>query len=100
MIARTVRRPGFGQLSPAVLLAEMGDNDFVGNPDLKPESSRGGEVSLRYSTEGLGGSLTYYHQRLKDEIVDVFDPTTFRSTTENAFGKGKRKGRKPMETAA
>ena len=23
---------------------------FVGNPDLKPESSRGGEVSLRYST--------------------------------------------------
>jgi vitamin B12 transporter len=65
---------------------------FVGNPNLKPESSRGGEVSLRYSTERLGGSLTYYHQRLKDEIVDVFDPTTFLSTTENASGKSKRQG--------
>jgi vitamin B12 transporter len=65
---------------------------FVGNPDLKPESSRGGEVSLRYSTEQLGGSLTYYHQKLKDEIVDVFDPATFLSTTKNASGKSKRQG--------
>jgi len=65
---------------------------FVGNPNLKPESSRGGEVSLRYSTERLGGSLTYYHQKLKDEIVDVFNPATFMSTTENASGRSKRQG--------
>ena len=65
---------------------------FVGNPDLKPESSRGGDISLRYSAGRLGGSLTYYHQRLKDEIVDVFDPSTFLSSTTNASGKSKRQG--------
>jgi vitamin B12 transporter len=65
---------------------------FVGNPNLRPESSRGGEVSLRYASDQLGGSLTYYRQRLKDEIVDVFDSTTFLSTTVNASGKSKRRG--------
>jgi len=65
---------------------------FVGNPDLKPESSRGGDISLRYLAERFGGSLTYYHQRLKDEIVDVFDPSTFLSSTVNASGKSERQG--------
>jgi vitamin B12 transporter len=65
---------------------------FAGNPDLKPESSRGGDISLRYSAEQFGGSLTYYRQRLKDEIVDVFDPSTFLSSTVNATDKSKRQG--------
>ena len=65
---------------------------FVGNPDIKPESSRGGDLSFRYSTERHGGSLTYFRQRLKDEIVDVFDPNTFLSSTVNADGKSKRHG--------
>ncbi len=65
---------------------------FVGNPDLKPESSRGGDISLRYSAGRMGGSLTYYSQRLKNEIVDVFDPSTFLSSTANASGKSKRQG--------
>jgi vitamin B12 transporter len=64
---------------------------FIGNPGLKPESSRGAEVSLRYSTDRLGGSLTYYRQRLKDEIVTVFLPD-FTSTAVNADGKSKRQG--------
>jgi vitamin B12 transporter len=65
---------------------------FSGNPDIKPESSRGGDISLRYSAEQLGGSLTYYRQRLNDEIVDVFDPSTSLSSTANASGKSKRQG--------
>jgi vitamin B12 transporter len=65
---------------------------FAGNPDLKPESSRGGDISLRYVAKQFGGSLTYYRQRLKDEIVDVFDPSTFLSSTVNASGKSKRQG--------
>ena len=65
---------------------------FAGNPDLKPESSCGGDISVRYSAERLGGSLTYYRQRLTDEIVDVFDPATFLSSTANASGKSKRQG--------
>jgi vitamin B12 transporter len=65
---------------------------FVGNPGIKPESSRGGDLSLRYSAERLGGSLTYFRQKLMDEIVDVFDPGTFLSSTVNADGKSKRQG--------
>ena len=64
---------------------------FVGNPDLKPEASRGGEVSLRYTADRFGGSLTYYRQRLKDEIATVFLPD-FTSTAVNADGKSKRQG--------
>ena len=44
--------------------------DFVGNPDLKPESSRGFEGSLRFRRPNLAASLTAYRQRLHDEIVD------------------------------
>src|SRR5207342_1748099 len=45
---------------------------FVGNPGLKPESSRGAELSLRYSGNQVGGSVTYFRQRLKDEIATIF----------------------------
>jgi len=61
---------------------------FVGNPDLKPERSRGGEISLRYASTRLGAALTYYRQRLKDEIVDTAD----FSSTINATGTSKRSG--------
>jgi len=64
---------------------------FAGNPGLKPESSRGGEISLRYSTGQLGGSVTYFRQRLKDEIATVFLPD-FTSTAVNADGESKRQG--------
>jgi vitamin B12 transporter len=33
-----------------------------------------------------------FSNRLKDEIVDVFDPVTFTSSTENATGKSRRRG--------
>jgi vitamin B12 transporter len=64
---------------------------FAGNPNLKPESSRGGEVSLRYTSNRIGGSLTYFRQRLKDEIATIFLPD-FTSTAVNADGKSKRQG--------
>ncbi|MDP9422528.1 MAG: TonB-dependent receptor [Pseudomonadota bacterium] len=64
---------------------------FAGNPDLKPESSRGGDISLRYASEHVGASMTYFRQRLKDEIATVFLPD-FTSTAVNADGKSKRQG--------
>jgi vitamin B12 transporter len=36
--------------------------------------------------------LAYFHQRLRDEIVDIFDPTTFLSSTVNAVSKSRRSG--------
>ena len=65
---------------------------FVGNPTLKPESSRGFEASLRYRRGPFGAALTGYRQRLRDEIVDVFDPATFLSSTVNRDGHSRRQG--------
>ena len=67
-------------------------NNFLGNPSIKPESSRGFELSLRYRRGSVGASLTGYRQRLHDEIVDVFDPVTFLSSTANRLGVSRRSG--------
>ena len=61
---------------------------YVGNPDLKPESSRGFELSLRYRHGPVGASLTAYRQRLHDEIVNN---ATFTSAL-NASGSSRRSG--------
>lgn len=58
-------------------------NNFLGNPSLKPESSRGFELSLRYRRGPFDASLTGYRQRLHDEIIDVFDSKTFLFGTAN-----------------
>jgi vitamin B12 transporter len=67
-------------------------NNFVGNPSLRPESSRGFEASLRFRRSKVQASLTGYRQRLHDEIVDIFDPATFLSSTENRDGASRRSG--------
>ena len=61
---------------------------FVGNPSLKPESSRGFEGSIRYRRGNFQASLTGYQQRLHDEIVDN---STFTSSI-NAPGTSHRSG--------
>ena len=63
-------------------------NGFVGNPDLKPERSRGYELSARYAKGAVAASLTWFRQSLKDEIVE----NAFFTTTLNASGTSKRKG--------
>lgn len=68
---------------------------FIGNPDLKPESSSGWELGLDTSFHEnrylLG--LTYFDQELKDEINGfVFDPDTFLFTAENKEERSDRKG--------
>lgn len=65
---------------------------FVGNPELEPERSRGFELSARYRNGPLAASLTAYRQTLRDEIVDIFDPSTFQATTANRDTSSKRAG--------
>jgi vitamin B12 transporter len=65
---------------------------FAGNPVLKPESSRGFEASLRYRRGAFDAAVTGYKQRLEDEIVDLFDPETFLSTTVNRPDASRRWG--------
>uniref|UniRef100_UPI00286A92A0 TonB-dependent receptor plug domain-containing protein n=1 Tax=Phenylobacterium sp. TaxID=1871053 RepID=UPI00286A92A0 len=70
-VARTVRRPNFNQISPANLLAEFGDNDFVGNAQLDPESAWGLDVGYerRLGTRGVAGVNVFY--RKVSDLVEV-----------------------------
>jgi vitamin B12 transporter len=61
---------------------------FVGNPDLKPESSRGFELSGRYRADKWNALLSWYRQRLRNEIIDTPDFTS----TINAPGTSHRSG--------
>lgn len=67
-------------------------NNFVGNPSLKPESSRGFEGSLRFERGRVTASLTGYRQRLHDEIVTIFPPPAFLGTTTNLNTESRRQG--------
>lgn len=65
---------------------------FAGNPALRPERSTGYEAGLGWSRDGMALKATWFQSRLNDEIVDVWDPETYLSSTANATGKSKRRG--------
>jgi len=65
---------------------------FAGNPALKPEHARGWEAGIAWQDSRFSLGATWFSARLKDEIVDVFDPLTFLSSTENAAGRSRRDG--------
>lgn len=66
---------------------------FAGNPDLRPERSEQWQASISWKRDRkLRFELSAFTARLRDEIVDVFDPATFRSTTVNAAGVSRRRG--------
>ena len=65
---------------------------FVGNPNLKPENSRGFDAGLGWGNDRLALDVTWFGADLKDEIVSTFDSVTFLSGVANASGKSKRNG--------
>jgi len=66
---------------------------FSGNPALRAERSEGWHAGTRLGPwRRVTVSAEYFQARLRDEIVDVFDPATFLSTTANASGTSRRKG--------
>jgi vitamin B12 transporter len=67
-------------------------NNFLGNPGLKPESSRGFEASVRYRRGSVEASLTGYKQKLHGEIVDIFDFASGLFSTANRDEVSHRSG--------
>lgn len=65
---------------------------FAGNPGLKPESSRGWEAVVAWRRGPAGLRLAAFTNRLESEIVDVFDPLSFQSSTRNVDGESRRRG--------
>ncbi len=68
---------------------------FVGNPDLKPESSTSYDIGIdKILRDGaIVLQLSLFRQDLEDEINGfVFDPITFLATAENIDGTSRRSG--------
>lgn len=63
-VARTNRRPNFNFISPALLEAELGDNDLLGNPQLEPERAWGADLGYerRIGRTGVVGVNVFYRK--------------------------------------
>jgi len=90
-VARTVRRPDFNRLSPALLEEEFGDDDFVGNPNLEPEMAWGGDIGVehRIGRRGVVGINAFYRditdlvEEVNTGVVGSAGPGTFVFTVDN-----------------
>lgn len=76
-VARTLRRPRFDYISPAVLEAELGDNDLLGNPDLAPETAWGGDLGYEHKIgrTGVVGINVFYR-----DVTDLVEVSTVLDT--------------------
>lgn len=70
-IARTVRRPDFNQLLPLTLEEEYGDNDFLGNASLRPETAWGLDLGYerRLGQRGVFGFNLFY--RKVEDLIEI-----------------------------
>lgn len=70
-VARTSRRPEFNFLSPALLEAEYGDNDLLGNPLLDPETAWGFDLGYeqRIGRSGIAGVNVFY--RKVNDLIEL-----------------------------
>ena len=77
-LARTVRRPAFNEMVPELLDGEYGDNDFIGNAALKPETASGIDLGFerRLGKRGVVGVNLFYRQ-VKNliELVNTGKPS-------------------------
>ncbi|MGI9259323.1 MAG: TonB-dependent receptor plug domain-containing protein [Gammaproteobacteria bacterium] len=87
---------GTGQKSPT-FVDRFGffSDEFIGNPDLKPEKSKGWEIGFDQPLSTLNASFaaTYFDEQLEDEIDGfVFDPASSFFTAANRPGESERSG--------
>ena len=82
-LARTVRRPNFDFISPAVLEGEYGDNDFLGNPNLEPETAWGADLGFehRMGRRGVLGVNLFYR-----DITDLIELVNTGDYSDEAEG--------------
>ncbi|MEQ8292722.1 MAG: TonB-dependent receptor [Roseovarius sp.] len=85
---------GTGVQNPTMFEQFGFSNDFIGNPDLKPEQSQGWDIGIEQQFLGGRGlvDITYFQDELTDEISTTVDPATGRWKPFNQMGKSDRKG--------
>ncbi len=70
-VARTVRRPEFDLINPALLEGEIEDDDFLGNPLLEPETAVGFDLGYerRLAGNGVVGFNVFY--RSVEDLIEL-----------------------------
>lgn len=72
-VARSLRRPTFNFLSPALLDGELGDNDFIGNPQLEPETAWGFDLGFEREVGEFGVfGINAFYRDISD-LIEVFN---------------------------
>jgi len=68
-LARSIKRPNFNELIPALLDGEFGDNDYIGNPRLDPETANGLDLGFerRLGARGVVG-VNFFYRDVKNLI--------------------------------
>ncbi len=77
-LSRSVRRPGFNQVLPVLLEGEYGNNDFIGNALLEPETANGIDLGFerRLGLDGIVGvNLFYRDVQNLIEVVNTGAPS-------------------------
>jgi len=84
-VARTSRRPEFNFLSPALLEAEYGDNDLLGNPLLDPETAWGFDLGYeqRIGRSGIAGVNVFY--RKVSDLIELTNTGNEGSEGDGTF---------------
>lgn len=85
---------GTGVQNPTLIEQFGFYTDYVGNPDLEPEQSEGWDIGIEQQfLDGRGLiDVTYFSDKLTDEITALRDPVTGVSTPINQTGKSDRQG--------
>jgi iron complex outermembrane recepter protein len=84
-VARTVRRPRFDFITPALLETEYGDNDLQGNPLLRPEKAWGGDLGYEHKIGRTGVvGVNVFYRKIKD-VVELTNTGEEGSEGEGTF---------------
>ena len=80
--ARSLRRPNFNHVLPALLSEEYGDNDFLGNPALEPETANGFDLGFerRLGKRGVVGVNLFYR-----DVSNLIELVNTGEPNETAF---------------
>lgn len=83
-----IKNPGFYELFGYF------DGQFIGNPDLRPEKSKGWEVGLDQSlaNDAFRLSATWFDSRLTGEIYTTYPAPTFVATPANRTTRSTQQG--------
>lgn len=98
-VARTVRRPNFDFISPAILEGEYGDNDFLGNPNLEPEKAWGLDVGYerRLGRRGVVG-INFFYRDITD-LIEITNTGVFSEQAQDDYDDAIDDGATPEEAA-